>query len=244
MSLTAQFILIESPSGCVEALSQRILSFGIDPIQLADLPAAMQLMSEGRSAIDAIFIPTDIEVANLKKILKKIRKLAPANGVRFVSVGKRPSDDERKRLRSAGMTLSLWDPFDDGALRFQLNRALVGDRDEHCREYERVPTFALATVIQSERRREAVIYSLSEGGAFLETPRAAMDGARVQIELHLPTSPEAVTVTADVIFTNVPGNLQRPNLPLGMGVSFQDIDAEARQAIARYVDERLHELSV
>jgi hypothetical protein len=66
----------------------------------------------------------------------------------------------------------------------------------------------------------------------------------VQIELHLPTSPEAVAVAADVIFTNVPGNLQRPNLPLGMGVSFQDIDAEARQAIARYVDERLHELSV
>jgi len=244
MTLSGQFILIESPSGCIESLSLRILSFGIDPIQVADLPAAHQLMSEGRTAIDAILIPTDVEVANLKKVLKKMRKLAPANGVRFVSVGKRPNENERKRLRAAGVTLSLWDPFDDGALRFQLNRALVGDRDEHCREHIRAPTYALATVIQGDRRREAVIYSLSEGGAFLETPRAAMDGAKVQIELRLPTSPEPITVKGNVIFTNVPGNLQRPNLPLGMGISFEDVDPETSKAIVHYVEERLRELNV
>jgi len=242
MSLSGQLILIESPSGCTDPLAQRILTFGLEPIHLADIAAVQAFMGDRRTPIDAVFIPTDAESNNLKKDLKKLRKLAPANGIRFVSVGKKPAEDERKRLRAAGVSLALWDPFDDGALRFQLNRALVGERDEHCREHDRAPTFALATVTQGERRKEAVIYSLSVGGAFLETPRAAMDGARVQVELRLPT--QSVTVACSVIFTNVPGNLQRPNLPLGMGVSFEGLDEEARAVIVDYVAQRLGELSV
>jgi hypothetical protein len=36
----------------------------------------------------------------------------------------------------------------------------------------------------------------------------------------------------------VPGNLRRPNLPLGMGVRFDALDEEATAALEAYVSER------
>ena len=160
----------------------------------------------------------------------------------MVSVGKPPTDDERKKLRAAGLQLSLWEPYDDGTLRFQLNRALGGDRDHHGRLHKRVPTYLLARIFVGPRTKDAVVYSLSEGGAFLETPRASMDGAKVDIELRLPAN--HIRVRGMVIFSNVPGNLQRPNLPMGMGIRFETVAAEEAALIREYVKTRLSELDV
>jgi hypothetical protein len=41
-----------------------------------------------------------------------------------------------------------------------------------------------------------------------------------------------------VVSTNVPGNLNRPNLPMGMGVQFLDAAPGARSALNGYVEER------
>jgi hypothetical protein len=125
-------------------------------------------------------------------------------------------------------------------LRFQVNRALNGDRADHGRAKPRVPTFLVARIHSGGRTKDAVVYSLSETGAFLETPRASMDGAAIEVELRLPG--EVLTVHAQVVFSNVPGNLQRPNLPLGMGVHFGDMPRDARKRITEYVDDRMQQM--
>ncbi len=40
------------------------------------------------------------------------------------------------------------------------------------------------------------------------------------------------------MFSNVPGNLQRPNLPLGLGVRFLDFSPEATHLLQRVIGER------
>lgn len=242
MSETGQILLIESLDGSSHKLAERIFTFGIEPILVTDFEEAVRLLDERRLLLSGVLVPTSLPSANLKKELKNLRRHSPASGIMFVSVGKAPTQDERKRLRAAGMQLALWEPYDDGTLRFQLNRALGGDRDTHGRLHKRAPTYLLARIFVAGRTKDAVVYSLSEGGAFLETPRASMDGAHVDLELRLPTGP--VHVAGDVIFSNVPGNLQRANLPLGMGVRFDGVGTQERARLREYVDQRLAELSV
>jgi hypothetical protein len=47
-----------------------------------------------------------------------------------------------------------------------------------------------------------------------------------------------------VVFTNVPGNLHRPNLPVGMGVRFAEVPELAAAAIRRLVAEASLALSL
>ncbi|MBW2270880.1 MAG: PilZ domain-containing protein [Deltaproteobacteria bacterium] len=242
MSSSGNVILLESLDGSSHKLAERILAFGTEPVLVSNFEEAQTILQERRILISAVMIPTEAPSQTLKKQIKILRKLGPASGLMLVSVGKSPTDDERKKLRTAGMQLALWEPYDDGTLRFQLNRAICGDRDDHGRRHLRVPTYLLARVFVGGRTKDAVVYSLSEGGAFLETPRASMDGATVDIELRLPAN--HIRISGLVMFSNVPGNLQRPNLPMGMGIRFGSGAEEDVEQIRAYVKRRMAELDV
>ena len=92
------------------------------------------------------------------------------------------------------------------------------------------------------RSRRVHVYSLSTAGAFLETPRPSIRGAGLTLEILLPDG--VLRVTGRVIYSNVPGNLQRPMLPLGMGVQFEELDEEATARLRRYVENRFAQISV
>jgi Tfp pilus assembly protein PilZ len=240
--IPSQVLLIEYALGDMDALAERIRALGMEPIQLAGSGQAEEVLAEPATRTSAILISTELPLKNLKRELRRLRKVAPTSGLVFVSAGKTPPKEERKRLRAAGVTLALWEPYEESTLRYQLNRAVNGDRDEHKRAKPRAPTDLPALISVAERARQANIYSLSPGGAFLQTTRASMDGAKIEIELHLPEGP--ISARGEVTFANVPGNLQRPNLPLGIGVRFENLDPESQKKIASYIEQRLTELKV
>jgi hypothetical protein len=86
-------------------------------------------------------------------------------------------------------------------------------------------------------QQDALVYSLSAGGAYAETPRAMTAGAQVSMELPLPGG--TIAVDARVLYHNVVGNLKQENLAVGMGLQFIEMDEETRAAIANYVEECL-----
>ena len=69
-----------------------------------------------------------------------------------------------------------------------------------------------------------------------------MAGAIVDVAIRLPNC--FVETKARVVFSNVPGNLVRPNLPLGMAVRFEALCTESAQKLKAYVKERLARLEV
>jgi hypothetical protein len=77
--------------------------------------------------------------------------------------------------------------------------------------------------------KSASLYTLSAGGAFVETPRPAPRKAPVSLELVMPD--RDLGIEARVVYTNVPGNLRRENLPVGMGIRFERVGAGGLQAI-------------
>ncbi len=123
---------------------------------------------------------------------------------------------------TVGVVLALWDGYDERILRFQLNRLVSGEQISAARTSRRAPTQAPTRMLVGGREKHGTLYSLSEGGCFIETPRASMDGARLRTLFELDG--EHFELDGTVAFANVPGNLQRPNLPLGMGVRFDSAD--------------------
>jgi hypothetical protein len=242
MEERAQVILIEGSDGGITTLSERLRTFDVEPTRVANLESAEALVGAQRQAYCVVMIPTDFKHEKLKKALKAVKSANTQSEVVLVSVGRHPTPTQRKELKSAGLKLALWEPYDEGTLRFQLNRAIGGDQDRHKRSALRVPTYLLARVFIGGRTKDAVVYSLSEGGAFLETQRASMEGAQVQVELRLPGG--AIEAGGEVLFSNVPGNLQQPNLPLGMGLRFTSIDSDDEKRIRDFVAARYAELNV
>ena len=234
-------IVVETGDGQSEKLASRLGAIGIKAIRVQDLDEARGELEEPWHVARVILLPASLAAERISRALKGLSRAAPG-GLRYISFGEAPDRKWRKRLRSAGVNLALWEPYDDAMLRFQLNRAVGEDASAQTRSRPRVPTHLIARVSSSGRHKEGIVYSLSDGGAFIETPRPNLEGARVTVELRLPGV--QLEISAEVVFVNVPGNLHRPHLPHGMGLRFEDLPREDLRALRAYVKERLVSLEV
>jgi hypothetical protein len=236
MSQRYSVLLLEGPGGRLGDLAGRLGLLRIQALRAASSDDAARLLPGPRHAPCRVAcLAAALAHEPLEPWLRVLARVTPALPV--LVVGPRPGAEVRRRLRQAGLRLALWEPYDDGALRFQLNRALHDDgSDPDPRQEQRIPTPLIARVLVGDRMREALVYNLSVSGAFLETPRAALRGAEIELELPLPE--EHVKLAAHVVYANVPGNLERPNLPYGMGVVFDAPSRAAIEAIRRYVEQR------
>jgi hypothetical protein len=152
-----------------------------------------------------------------------------------IVMGRSVPRGRRQRLREAGFGLFLGAPVDPAALRFHSRRA-PGPPRHHLR----APLRIRAEVRAHDRVKDARLYTASEGGAFLETPRPWMEGTPV--ELHLPGVLDGAPLAARVVYTNVPGNLMQRLLPVGMGVRFETLDEEQARALRTAIRERCEAL--
>ncbi len=238
---TSHFILlIELDPHRTSTLAAQLVRLGVEPIRVDDLAEAAAVVRSRSYAFSAVLLPASLPSARVDETLASMRKsgaVLPA-----MAYGKMPDPSQRKSLRQAGVLLALWDGYDERILRFQLNRLVSGEQISAARASRRAPTHAPARILVGGREKQGTLYSLSEGGCFVETPRASMDGARLRILFELDG--ESFDIDGTVAFANVPGNLQRPNLPLGMGIRFDSADDATRKDIARVITDRLAALEV
>lgn len=233
-------LLIESESGKTDALATQLVRLGVEPIRVDDLAEAIDTIKAQEYSIAAVALPSHLPGKAVHKAMQSIRRREPM--LPALVYGKQPDAAQRALLQKAGVLLALWDGYDEGMLRFQINRLVSSETQSMNRRCKRAPIHAPVRVLLGGREKQGTLYSLAEGGCFIETPRASMDGAR----LHLVFSIDSASYALDgcVAFSNVPGNLQRPNLPLGMGVRFEDVPNEVRAELARFVQERMEQLEV
>lgn len=239
---TSHFVLlIENPqTGGSDSLAAGLVRLGIEPIRVADLDEAIETVKSRDYAIRAVLVPSGLPGAAIKKAMKTMRRREPI--LPALAYGKVPDNAQRKLLLKSNILLSLWDGYDEGMLRFQMNRLVSGDSHTSVRGSRRAPAHTSVRIVMGGREKQGTLYSVSEGGCFIETPRASMDNAR----LHLVFSIGGVGYAIDgsVAFSNVPGNLQKPNLPLGMGVRFDNVPEKARWQLADFIRERMDSLEV
>ena len=236
-------LVLDVGAGSLEPLAIRIRRLGLRVVRGKTTDAAQDILDDPRYSIGAVVIPPDVPAADLGAALDSLQRDEADHALPILVSGPRPSDAACDELRTAGVDLALFDPVDDHTLRFQLNRALAeGSGGIADRRALRVPADWPVRVRTGRRTKEARLYTLSSGGAFLATPRPSHRGSLVFLTLPLPSGP--VEVGARVVMTNVPGNLVRGNLPLGMGVQFTGLAPESEGTIRDWTEQRATALRV
>ena len=107
---------------------------------------------------------------------------------------------------------------------------------DHRGQAPRRVTLIRARVTTKTGERVAVICNLSTLGAYLATPRPAMRSGTLTIQV--PLKDGEVEIQGLVLWNNVPGNLRRANVPVGMGVQFTEVSPAAVIALKHYIEER------
>ena len=238
---TGHFIvLIETDLRRSDTLATQLVRLGVESIRVSNLGEAVDTIKSNQYAISAVLVPSEFEGKTLRKALKSMRRRVPV--LPAMAYGKVPTAAQRKVLRQAGVLLALWDGYDEGVLRFQINRLVSGENQNAVRGSRRAPIHTPVRIVVGGREKQGEMYSVSEGGCFVESPRASMEGAQIQMSFVLEE--RSFEVEGIVVFANVPGNLQRPNLPLGMGVRFPDLSDTKRRAIGEFIQGRMDSLEV
>jgi CheY-like chemotaxis protein len=234
-------LVLDAGSVQMRRLATRLQRMGY-AVRAAKTPdQAERLLRSHAGAIGAAVIPVDLPAFDLGSALRFLRRLEASGELNFLAAGHKPEPEQRHLLREAGVELALWDPVDEHTLRFQANRALAGSeivRGE--RTVLRAPTNWSVSVWAGDRRKPARIYVLSSAGAFLATARPSLPGTTIQVELPFKSTP--IRVDARVMMTNVPGNLMKDNLPMGMGVRFENAPGNVESALSIWAERRLENL--
>ncbi len=233
-------LMIESDPSRSETLATQLVRLGVEPIRVSDLSEALAAIESKHYVFAAVILPADLPGKPLHKAMKSMRLREPV--LPAMAYGKKPEAAQAKLLRDVGVLLALWEGYDEGMLLFQVNRLVSGDSPSVVRESHRAPIHTPIRVIVGGREKSGVLYSLSEGGCFIESARASMEGARLNLLFDLDG--RSFEIEGVVIFANVPGNLQRPNLPLGMGVRFDDVSPGAHDRISQFVRDRMEMLEI
>jgi hypothetical protein len=230
-----QTVLLLPLEGRLDDLSGRLLLVHYRGRVIADLKEAERLLRTEKPAIRAALVSSEPGVADLTRTLSTLRAAPPGGPLRFIAAGPRPPEALRQKLLNAGVDWALYDAFTDTELRFVLNRASYDGTAER-RDELRVPTTLVAKVKTTTGTKVAKVYNLSTGGAYLETMRPSQVGIKVAVEMPLPWN--TLDLEAEVVSTNVTGNLRKENLPRGMGVKFLGLSKSNEVVLAKYVDER------
>jgi CheY-like chemotaxis protein len=235
------FILLveDERTGC-DALATSLVRLGVEPILVENLEEAAEIVTSGQYVIAGVLLPSYLPGTDIRNAMKGMQRHEPM--LHAMAYGKAPEPAQRILLQQAGVLFALWDGYDEGVLRFQINRFVSKEGDHALRDSQRAPTHTPIRMLLGGREKEGMLYSISEGGCFVETKRASMEGAQLQLIFRLVD----VDYSLDgvVAFSNVPGNLQRPNLPLGMGVRFESMPDEARWQLADFIRDRMDALEV
>lgn len=219
-----------------DELAGRIVVLGYRALRANEVETAIELMQRQVQPVRVLMFPIDATFVSRADDLRRMSEASGALGLRMIVTGAQPSAAGLSALRRDGVRFGLWKGFHDADLRFTLNAALYDETRGQLRPALRVPASLVARVKSSVGEKAAMLYNLSTTGAFVETSRPGMPGGRLSLTIEFPDG--AVETAASVVFANVPGNLQKPNLPLGMGVRFVGTAPAAAERIAKYVAER------
>jgi hypothetical protein len=237
-------LLLGANAPDMELLRSRLVKIGHRVIPAKTPDQAHSFLRVAGNRIGAVIVPSELPVVNLRPALDAMRRLVPSDPPVFLGAGRDPGPEGRNALRNAGVPLAIFDPVDLHTLRFQVNRALAGDRPVRQRRRTlRAPADWPVSLRSGLREKAGRLYAVSATGAFVALSQPWMVKSRIELQLTPPGRAPA-HISGRVVMTNVPGNVMRRSLPFGMGIQFEQLSEATSVALLIYAESRYRALSV
>ncbi len=214
----------------------RLLRMGIDTLYADCFEEALLLADQEGARIRALLTPPTLPAEQLRRLRDRVASKTADGLPGIVVIGDPPNDEHRKALREIGAEWGLWELDDDASLRFVVNAAASAPAERADRREPRIPTNLLASFRAGDARKDAVIYTLSARGAFLETPNPMAEGT--SIELELTFADRVIETSAEVVHSNGLEQQRSSSAPLGMGVVFDALPEAQALFLREFVAER------
>jgi hypothetical protein len=226
-------LIVDSNDQDLAELPLRILRIGVDVFYARNWEEGWLLARQEASRIRLLLFPPSVDFEHIQGVFDCLHTFAGDIPRSLVVVGLQPDEPTRTRLRGGGVELALWEPFDESALRQVLSNALsVQDRAD-TRAVTRFPTTLLGRTFWGIRRRDVVVSTLSQRGAFLETPFPFPAETRITLEVALPE--DQLVTKATVVYSRTASDRAPLGQPPGMGVTFTDLDRAVEDRLERFL---------
>ena len=226
-------LIVDDEANSLGDVALRLIRIGIDVFYAKGRAEAWLLAQQEAAHIRLLLFPPTIEIDDALEVAACLRSEAPEVRLSLLVIGERPDEATRRRLRDAGVEWALWEPDDESCLRSIVSAAMspvdAGERTAE-RKHRRLPTTLLARAFVGTCRKDAIVSTLSLGGAFLETPRPLAEGTRISLEIGLPEA--LLLLKAEVVYARYTGD---GNQPIGMGVEFSDLAPEAEEQLGVFL---------
>ncbi len=236
MSQTRCALVVDDDQNSLGEIALRILRLRIDVYYAKGCDEAWLLAQQEAERIRAVLFPPALDLERVTKIVEVIRAPDTEDAPTLVVVGARPGAKACEQLRARGVDLALWEPFDESSLRSIVSAAIAPRSCNDTRREARLPTTLLGRAFVGIRRRDAIVATLSSGGAFLETPLPLPEETQITLEIALPDG--VITVKARVIYAFYQGEGQEQLArPTGMGVQFIQVNPTAEAQLQRFLED-------
>ncbi len=232
-------LIIDDEQNTLGEVALRLLRLRIDLFYSKEPGEALLLAQQEADRIRTLLFPATVDIDEIKPILESLDSLKPEIDHVLIVMGERPGDATRERLRAGGVERALWKPFDESALRSVVSDSMVCLDAIHPRKDVRLPTTLLGRAFIGAKRKDAIVATLSMGGAFLEIPSPFPEGSQMSLAIALPGG--SVNVRAQVVNAHYPGSDAASQQPCGMGVQFLNLagaDEECTRAFLKEIGER------
>jgi len=226
-------LIVDDDPNSLGEIALRILRLGIDVFYAKDQGEAWLLAQQEAPRIGVVLFPPSLDFEEVAAVVESLRSRAPEVPRTLVVIGRRPDEALRKRLRESGVEWALWEPHDESGLRSVVSAAMGPKYEGEPRRAPRLPTTLLGRAFLGARRTDAIVASLSTGGAFLETPSPLAEESLITLEIALPDG--SLVVKARVVHTRYPSSGEPQPHPGGMGVEFSSLSPEAHKRLRLYL---------
>jgi len=236
-------LVVDDPAGGLGEVALRLIRLGVDSFYAPEVGEAWLLAQQEADGIRLVLVAPQVNLRELEGVLNELAERAPDAPRSLLVAGSRPDDERREELRKAGIYWALWSPWDESALRMALSGAMAARPDvESTRRHPRFPTTLLGRAFKGIHRQDVLVSSLSEGGAFLETPRPYEEGTQVTLEIDGEGG--SIVTKASVLYQREPGDASQAGHSPGMGVEFGALAPAAKECLERTLSEHQRRFEV
>jgi hypothetical protein len=227
-------LIIDSEASALGSIAVRLLNLGVDLLYAADLDEAMLLAAQESQRLGAVLIPSSFEVDLVEELISRICSKLAAGPRALVVAGREREPGFVERLREHGVEWAVCEPYTDRELRFVMTAAMSTRHTGERRKHHRIPTNIETTVFMGRHRKQVVVHDLSVTGAYFATPHPFLEDSRISLEIPLPHgSVLGNGLVANAKTADKPG---RPDVPEGMGVSFNSLSPESCERLQEFIE--------